>query len=397
MLRVLATLPRTVWIIGLMSLLNDCASEMVYPLIPLYLASVLMAGPQVLGLIEGFADMMASLLKLFSGFVVDRSRRSKPWILAGYGLASIGRPLIPFVTSWPWLLFIRVTDRIGKGLRTTPRDAVLARSVSHHHRGLVFGLHRALDNGGAVLGPLLASLLLASDMSVTSIFYLSAIPALLCLALAGALTEPPTVQVREARSDSLLEGRWRDMPKSLKRYLVVVGVFTLGKSSTLFLLLRAQEVGISQAKIPLLWAGVSAVAAFLSTPISALSDRMGRTHLLCAGYSLYGLFYVSMACIGDRALVLISLFVLYGVFLAATEGTERALVADIAPQALEGTAFGWFNMVSGVTLLPASLLFGFLYEKWAPQAAFVFSAACALLSVVLLILWVPRKNTAAST
>ena len=190
MLQAIKNLPRTVWLIGLISLVNDSASEMLYPLIPLYLASVLMAGPRALGIIEGIAEATASLLKLFSGVIVDRTRRAKPWIVFGYGLAGLGRPLIAFVSSWPWLLVIRFADRVGKGLRSSPRDALLAASVPAERRGLAFGLHRAMDNAGAVIGPLVASLLLAAQVPLHDIFLWSIVPAVLCLALALAIREP---------------------------------------------------------------------------------------------------------------------------------------------------------------------------------------------------------------
>ena len=192
MFHTVRSLPRTVWLIGLISLINDSASELVYPLVPLYLTSVLMAGPRALGIIEGIAEATASLLKLFSGLVVDRTARAKPWIVVGYALAAIGRPLTAFVTSWPGLLVIRFADRVGKGLRTSPRDALLASSVDARLRGLAFGVHRALDNAGAVVGPLLAAGLLASGMALRDVFLWTLVPAVLCVALTGMLQEPPT-------------------------------------------------------------------------------------------------------------------------------------------------------------------------------------------------------------
>jgi hypothetical protein len=240
MLNALRGLPRTVWLIGLISLINDSASEMIYPLIPLYLSSVLMAGPKVLGIIEGIAEATASLLKLFSGVIVDRTRRTKPWIVFGYGLAGLGRPLIAFVSSWPALLVLRFADRVGKGLRTSPRDALLAISAGPKHRGLAFGLHRAMDNAGAVVGPVAASLLLAVGMSLKEVFLWSILPAALCLVLALAIREP-----HERVPAPVKHFNWRlgDMPPVFKRYLVVIALFTLGNSSNMFLLLRARNWG----------------------------------------------------------------------------------------------------------------------------------------------------------
>lgn len=391
MFRSLGALPRTVWLIGLISLVNDGASEMLYPLVPLYLSSVLMAGPRAMGIIEGIAEATASLLKLLSGAIVDRTRRAKPWIVFGYGLAGLGRPLIAFVSSWPWLLAIRFADRVGKGLRSSPRDALLAASVDGRHRGLAFGLHRAMDNAGAVVGPLVAALLLASEVALRDIFLWSAIPAVGCLALTLMIREPPT---REPLAHRSFDWRLAGMPRVFKRYLVVVALFTLGNSSNMFLLLRARELGVPEAQIPLLWAAVSAVAMTFSTPLSALSDRVGRVRLLAGGYVAYGFFYVGLGRIADDGMLLFALFAFYGLFMAATEGVEKALVADIAPAARRGAAFGWFNLTAGAFLLPASMLFGWLYETASPLAAFSFSGACAFLAAGLLWCWLRREQPA---
>ncbi len=381
MLSNLRSLPRTVWLIGLISLVNDGASEMVYPLIPLYLTAVLMAGPRALGLIEGVAEATASLLKLFSGLIYDRTQRARPWIVLGYGLAGVSRPVIVFVTHWGGLLVIRFADRVGKGLRTSPRDALLAASVGPGHRGLAFGLHRALDNAGAVLGPLAAAWLLAGGATLREVFLWTAIPAAACLLLAFALREtPPATAVQEARFD----WRWRDLPPALRRYLLVVALFTLGNSSNMFLLLRARELGVAEARVPLLWATVCAIAAVFSTPLSALSDRTDRVRLLSGGFMAFGVFYGLLGSLHDDGRALFALFAFYGLFLAATEGAEKALVADLAPESRRGACFGWFNLVTGAMLLPASLLFGWLYETVSPKTAFSFSAACAIIAAVLL-------------
>lgn len=389
MLKNLRSLPRTVWLIGLISLVNDSASEMLYPLIPLYLSSVLMAGPKALGIIEGIAEATAGLLKLFSGVIVDRTHRAKPWIVFGYGLAGLGRPLIAFASSWPFLLVIRFTDRVGKGLRSSPRDALLAASAGPNMRGMAFGLHRAMDNAGAVVGPLVAALLLSVGMGLREIFLWSILPAVLCLALALTIREP---KVSSLAATKRFNWRLGDMPSVFKRYLLVVAIFTLGNSSNMFLLLRAKELGVPQAQIPLLWAAVSAVAMLFSTPLSALSDRWGRTKLLAAGYLAYGIFYFLLGLLVQDGLVLFSLFGFYGLFMAATEGVEKALVADLAPQELRGTAFGWFNLIAGMMLLPASVLFGWLYQSVSPLAAFSFSGCCALLSAALLLVWVKPER-----
>lgn len=392
----LLELPRTVWLIGLISLVNDSASEMVYPLVPLYLSSVLMAGPRVLGLIEGLAEATAALLKLFSGLWVDRTRRTRPWLVWGYALAGFGRPLIALASSWPALLMIRLADRIGKGVRTSPRDALLAASVPAQRRGLAFGVHRSMDNAGAVIGPLVAFSLLAAGMPIGRVLMWAWVPAVLCLALTLALREPPREPAAQPVSASApLNWRWQGLPSAFKRYLLVVALFTLGNSSNMFLMLRARELGVPQAQIPLLWGLVSVVAMLGAAPLSAWSDKVGRHRLLIGGYAAYGLVYLALAWQARSGGALWLLFALYGLFLAATEGVEKALVADLAEPHQQGRAFGWFNLTAGAMLLPASWLFGAVYQALSAQAAFACSAACALSASVLMAYWVPRPARAA--
>lgn len=385
---ILRSLSRTVWLVGFISLLNDAASDMVYPLVPLYLATVLMAGPSALGLIEGVADATSSLLKLVSGIINDRTRRSKGMILLGYTLAGMARPLMVLATGWGGIMALRFMDRLGKGLRSSPRDALLAASVSETNRGIAYGLHRAMDNTGAVIGPLAAAGLLALSVPIETIFLLTIIPAMAAIALAGFITEPKgyAPPPRAAVDWSL-----SSMPKRFRRFLVVLGVFTLGKSSTMFLLLRASELGVTQAQIPLLWAGVSAVAVVFGTPLSALSDRIGRTPVLIGGWILFVVIYLALAVNGDGP-VLIALFLGYGLFMAANEGVERALIADMAPPERRGTAFGWYNLISSFALLPASFLFGVIYEDLGHAAAFSLSAGLGLVSLLLFWLWVLRTR-----
>ncbi len=387
MLKALLKLPRAVWLIGLISLVNDSASEMIYPLVPLYLSSMLMAGPRALGLIEGIAEATSSLLKLFSGVIVDRTRRVKPWIVGGYALAGFGRPLLALATSWVGVLAIRFADRVGKGLRNSPRDALLARSVNSDTRGLAFGVHRAMDNAGAVLGPVLAATLLGLGFSLREVFLFTIVPAVVCLALALALREPAA----ETAAPQTVKFSWalRGLPSPFKRYLLTLALFTLGNSSNMFLLLRARELGLPQAQVPLAWATVAAVAMLFSTPLSAWSDRIGRRRVIIGGWLTYAAFYLALGWLGAGSpLVVFGLFGLYGLSLAATEGAEKALVADLAPASQLGTAYGWFNLVGGALLLPASLTFGWLYDRAGAGAAFGFSAACALAAGALLWTWV---------
>ena len=383
MLTALRRLPPNVWLIGVISLLNDTASDLLYPLIPLYLSSVLMSGPKALGIIEGIAEATSSILKLVSWVLVDKTNSTKPWIVWGYGLAGFSRPLISIATSWVGVLGIRILDRIGKGLRSSPRDALLAASVPPERRGLAFGLHRSMDNAGAVLGPILAAVLLGGGFKVRDLFVISIVPAILCLGMSLLIREPKNVltTTRKGNFSWNLQG----LPTNFKRYLLAVVIFSLGNSSNMFLLLRARELGLPEAQVPLAWATISAIAMLFGTPLSALSDRFGRIRSIAAGWLAYGLFYL---CLGflppGNPVLLFGLFAFYGLFLAATEGVEKALVADLAPSAMVGTAYGWFNLASGMMLLPASIIFGWFYENAGATVAFEFSAGCALVSTVLL-------------
>jgi len=388
----LRALPRTVWLLGVISLFNDAASDMIYPLVPLYLTSVLMAGPKALGLIEGIAEAASSLLKLFAGVMSDRSRRVKHWVVFGYAIAGVARPLIALTTSWLGVLACRFADRIGKGLRTAPRDALLTLSVRADQRGIAFGLHRAMDNFGAVVGPLVAAALLALGMPLRQVLLCAIVPAVIVVALALTVREPD-----RAAPLKPVKFSWnlREFPPAFRRYLLVLALFMLGNSSNLFLLLRARELGLAQANVPLIWALVSFVAAMFSVPLSSLSDRIDRRTLIFAGWTIYAGFYLLFGLMPAHPALLWPMFAGYGLFLAATEGAEKALVADMVRGEQAGSAFGWYNLVVGIALLPASALFGWIWASLSPLTAFVFGSACALLAAVLLRFWVaPATATA---
>ncbi len=390
MKRALSGLPATVWLLGLVSLFNDTASELIYPLVPLYLASVLMAGPKALGIIEGIAETVASLLKLFSGIIADRVHSAKFLVVGGYSLAALARPLFALAASWPAVLLLRFMDRLGKGLRSSPRDAILASSVGADRRGLAFGVQRTMDNAGAVIGPLAAAALLAAHMPLTHIFLWAAVPGAITVLLVLGIKEPPRQHIP---AKTPFSWNLQALPPRYKRYLLVLALFTLGNSSNMFLLLRARDMGLAEYQVPLLWATVSAVAMLFSAPLSALSDKVGRTRLIIIGWAVYGLFYLFMGLNGHSLWLLWPLFGFYGLFMAATEGAEKALVADMAPPALLGTAYGWFHLTTGFMLLPASLLFGWLWQNFTPVSAFGFGAACAMLAAILLKFWVPCERT----
>ncbi len=384
MIRAALSLPRTIWLLGLISFVNDAASDMIYPLVPLYLASVLMAGPKTLGLIEGIAEAFGSVLKLVAGVLADRLRQMRWWVVAGYAVSGLVRPLIALSTSWLGVLACRFADRVGKGLRAAPRDALLTLSVAPSQRGLAFGLHRAMDNLGAVVGPLLAALLLALGFSLREVFFWAIVPAVLVIVLTLLVREPERTVLKPKPF------RWNlsDQPVALRRYLCVLALFTLGNSSNMFLLLRARELGLGDAQIPLIWALVCGVAAVFGPPLSAWSDRIDRRRLIVGGWAVYALFYLVFGLLPATPWLLWPLFAGYGLFLAATEGAEKALVADLVPGEQAGTAFGWYNLAAGVLLLPASLLFGWLWSDIAPLAAFAFGSACALAAALLLAFWV---------
>ncbi|NBO29959.1 MAG: MFS transporter, partial [Synechococcaceae bacterium WB6_1A_059] len=333
----------------------------------------------------------------------DRWGRTKPWIIGGYGLAGVARPLIALASCWPLVMLLRFADRLGKGLRSSPRDALLAAAVTPEQMGLAFGLHRAMDNAGAVVGPLIAAGLLALHLSLRQIISWSLLPGIVCTALALLLREPQrsgkcqttvhsgalVVASSTARRTSI---QWHPsaLPPGLRGFLLVAGLFTLGNASNVFLLLRASQLGVSAVQIPLLWAALSGVAMLGSAPLAGWSDRIGRRRLLVAGYTTYGLLYLLIGHLQRGSLWIWPLFAAYGLFLSATEGVEKALVADLALPSERGTAFGWFNLVTGLSLLPASLIFGGLMQGYGASAAFAVAAAFALAAAVLLAL-MPTK------
>jgi len=385
MIRGILALPRTVWLLAAISLVNDAASDMIYPLVPLYLASVLMAGPKALGVIEGVAEAVSSVIKLFAGVLADRSGRTRIWVIGGYALAGFARPLIGLAQSWLGVLACRFADRIGKGLRSAPRDAVINLSIKPEQRGLAFGFHRAMDNLGAVVGPLIAAALLTAGVGLRNVFLLSVIPAIIVLLLALLVREP---EAKPHKETPVFRWTFAGLPLPFRRYLWVLALFTLGNSSNMFLLLRANELGAGATRTTLMWALFSFVAAVLSTPLSAMSDRFGRARVLGIAWLAYAAAYIVIGLLPSADWALWAAFAGYGVVTAALEGTEKALVADLVPRERSGTAFGWYNLVAGFLLLPASLIFGSLWSAFSPLVAFAFGSACALVAGILLWIWV---------
>jgi MFS family permease len=389
-------LSRNVVILGVVSLLNDAASEMIYPLLPAFLTSVLGAGPAALGMIEGVAESTASFLKLYSGYVSDRMKRRKTWIVAGYAISNIIRPLIAVAGSWVQVLALRFSDRVGKGLRTSPRDALIADSTAPEARGAAYGFHRALDHGGAIVGPLLATgLLVLFHDNIPTIFLLSFIPGTLAvLLLITGLRERESAHAGGSASAFDVRSAWSGMPGRFRRYLLVILLFTLGNSSDAFLLVKAQALGVPLALLPTLWMVLHAVKMVVSVPGGVLSDRMGRKAVIVAGWIVYALVYAGFAA-ADKQWHAWTLFTVYGVYFGLTEGVEKALVADLAPSHLRGSAFGLYHLAVGLGAFPASLVFGLLWQAAGPAAAFGTGALLALLAGLLLILLPVQRPAAA--
>jgi MFS family permease len=377
-------LTRNVVILGFVSFLNDAASEMIYPLLPVFLTSMLGAGPAAVGVIEGIAESTASFLKLFSGYLSDRVRRRKGWVVAGYTISNIIRPLIAVAGSWVQVLALRFSDRVGKGLRTSPRDAMIADSTPPEFRGTAYGFHRAMDHGGAIVGPLLATgLLLLFHDRIATVFLLSFLPGTLAVLLLLAGLREREVVVRTGGSGFNVQSAWAEMPADFRKYLAISLVFTLGNSSDAFLLLRAQALGVPITLLPAIWVALHVVKMAVSVPGGMLSDRLGRKTVIVAGWVVYALVYGGFA-FADRNWHAWALFSVYGIYFGLTEGVEKALVADLAPVHLRGSAFGLYHLAVGFGALPASLLFGLVWERFGAAVAFGMGAGLALLSSLML-------------
>jgi MFS family permease len=386
-------LPRTVLALSLVSLFTDASSEIIYPLLPLFLTATLGASAETLGVIEGAAETTASLLKLVSGWWSDRVARRKPLVVAGYAIASLARPLVAFAQSAGQVLAIRVSDRVGKGIRSSPRDALLADAVAPDQRGRAYGLHRAADNFGAVIGPLIAfSVLHWTSISLRHLFLLAAVPGLFALvALVVGVREEPraAASVTAAKRGPLLSG---GLPTRFWGYLAVLLLFTLGNSSDAFILLRASQLGVSAALLPIIWAMLHVVKSATNTPSGALSDRVGRVPLIVAGWLVFAGVYLAFGR-ATATWQAWALFAVYGTYFGLTEGVEKALVADLVPADKRGAGFGWYNLAIGLGALPASIIFGAVWDRYGSARAFELGAALAATAAVALILVVPRRIT----
>jgi len=393
------------------SFFTDASTEMIYPLLPVFLSGVLGANASFIGAIEGAAESTAALLKVASGWWSDRIGKRKPFVVAGYLIASVVRPFIALAQTATQVLGIRLGDRIGKGIRTSARDALLADSVEPSMRGRAFGFHAAADNAGAVLGPLVAFMVLQwqgvgsfeatgplsahDENALRNVFWLAAIPALVAMVILVLVVRDVPRTASGDKAAALSTGTELDTRLSRRfwAYLTVIFLFTLGNSTDAFLLLRAHQLGVPIAMAPILWMLLNLVKASLGTYGGHLSDTIGRKPLIVTGWTLYAAVYLAFG-MATEAWHAWALFAAYGLFYAMTEGTEKALVADIVPASRRGSAFGWYNFAIGLGALPASLIFGAIWDRAGAPNAFAFGAAVALAAAVLMAVVAPGRAIA---
>lgn len=387
--RRLLGISRTVITLGIVSLLTDISSESIYPLIPLYLTNVLHAQAINVGIIEGIAESTASILRIFSGWLSDVLGHRKWVATAGYVLSSLSKPLLAVTGSWEQVFGVRFADRLGKGIRSAPRDALIADVTPPEKRGLAFGLHRTLDTIGAVTGPLIAFFLLRSmaashmtaGMEFRRLFLLSAIPAVLgALILIFFVRER---RVQRARHEAPPSLSFRQFDKPFKKFLLVATLFSIGNSSDAFLILRAQNVGISVQMVLLIYVLFNGVEALLVAAAGHVSDRIGRRNVIMAGYLVFAAVYTGFG-FARSPLAVWALFGCYGIYSALTQGVQRAFAADLVCEKTRGTGLGAYHMLTGLALLPASVVAGYLWDAVGPSAPFYYGAVTALISAVLL-------------
>lgn len=404
----MSRLPRAVWLFGWVSLATDAASEAIYPLLPFFLIQVLGAGVVSLGIIEGAAEAVNSILKILAGGAADRMRSKRGLVLAGYTLSSAVRPLIAFAQNWTDVFAVRVIDRVGKGIRGAPRDAMLASWATPETRGRIYGFHRAMDHAGAVVGPTAASVFLFFyPDQYRTLFALAIVPGAIAVALIFLIpSEPPvsnlhvapgfsrTVDVPqspstddaitaiapEASEASTTSG---PLPPRFRSFMVVLTLFMLGNSTDAYLLLKLTDAAGSTQFVPLMWAALHVVKAGVSVVGGSWSDRIGRRAVIAVGWIVYASVYAGFA-VSTSLSALLPLFLVYGCFFGFTEGTEKALVADLAPASRRGFAFGVFNAVQGIGSLAASVIFGLIWAAAGPAVAFAFGAGLALIATALL-------------
>lgn len=378
-----------VFVTGLVSLLTDLSSEMIVPVLPLFLTTVLHVQVTSIGLLEGIAESTASILKLFSGWFSDKLGKRKPLMVFGYGLSNLIKPLFALSTSFSQVLAIRFIDRFGKGMRGAPRDALIADSTSKEERGKAFGFHRAMDTLGAAIGPFVAFFVLSSfHENYRLIFWISSIPGIIAvLLLIFFLKEKKKTNIEEEIFGKQTRPKisFKGLDRRFILFTFIATLFAIGNSSDAFLILRAQDVGMNSALIPLAYFAFNIVYTLFSIPAGILSDRLGRRPIIVTGYLIFALIYLGFGLI-TKSLWVWGLFILYGLYYATTEGVQKAYIADLVPEGKRGTAIGTFNALTGIAALPASLLAGFLWETFGPASTFAVSSGFAALSAILMVL-----------
>lgn len=374
---------KNVVILSLVSLFNDISSEIIYPLLPIFITSVLGASTITLGLIEGVAESTASLLKLLSGYLSDRFHRRKPIVFLGYLVSNISRPLMGVAGFAYQVGIFRFMDRVGKGVRTAPRDALLSASADKEKLGRAFGLQRAFDHLGAVAGPLIAMALLSLGFSLRNIFFIAAIP--------GAIVIILLFNVEERVGSIVRKVAFGRVDSNFLRFLIIMFIFTLGNSSDAFLILRATTIGIPITMIPVLWVMLHVVKSISSMPAGILSDRIDRRYVIAIGWVVYGLVYTGLA-LAERPLHILLLFIVYGLYFGLTEGVERAFVADLVPEEKRATGYGLYHLAIGIGALPASILFGIFWRVYGPSFAFFVGSGLAFLASILLLFGVRSSH-----
>lgn len=377
------SLNRNVFFTGLVSFFMDFSSEMIYPLVPIFLSSVLGVNKSLIGLIEGIAESTASFLKVFSGYLSDRLNKRKLFLIAGYGISTLSRPIIAMSVSWWHVLTFRFTDRTGKGIRGAPRDAIIAASTPPSEMGRAFGFHRAMDTAGAVIGPAVAYIiLLLFTGNYRLVFWLSMIPGIIAVSIIiFFIKEKKTV----VESGSVPKISFKDFDWKFKAFIVIVTIFSLGNSSDVFLILKATHTGVKEHLVPILYLIFNLVYAITSVPAGIISDKTGKKRIIFASFILFAFIYLGFA-LATKVWHIWILFIFYGIFMGLTEGIQKAYLAGIMPEGMGGTGYGIYNTFTGMAILPASITGGYLWDRYNPSVTFYYGVITAFISAILFLI-----------
>ncbi len=386
-------LNRNVFFTGLVSLFMDFSSEMIYPLVPVFLSSVLGVNKSLIGLIEGIAESTASFLKVFSGYLSDRLNKRKLFLIAGYGISTLSRPIIAMSGSWWHVLTFRFTDRTGKGIRGAPRDAIIAASTPPSEMGRAFGFHRAMDTAGAVLGPAVAYIiLLLFTGNYRLVFWLSMIPGIIAVSIIIFFIKEKKSVIGNKPVPVKLS--FKNFDWRFKAFIVIVTIFSLGNSSDVFLILKATHTGVKEYLVPILYLMFNLVYALTSVPAGIISDRTGKKRIIAFSFILFGFIYLGFA-LATKVWHIWVLFIFYGIFMGLTEGIQKAYLAGIMPEGMAGTGYGIYNTFTGIAILPASVIGGYLWDRYNPSVTFYYGMITAFISAILFLIIFTRikENT----